>query len=175
MRQLLEQLYKKVLTLNNHGRGLRQNKQFWADEIGYKFKMSNVQAAIGCAQLERVDELTARKREILYTYKELTSMIPNMSMNAEPYGTVNGAWMPTVVFEQRSGITRDLLLQAFKKRNIDARVFFWPLSSLPMFKSAPDNVNAYSIPERAINLPSFHDITEFEQNRIVSTLKSLID
>ncbi len=170
-----EKLYHKVLVLNNHGRGLQQKKQFWADEIGFKFKMSNVQAAIGCAQLERAEELTKRKLEILHIYKEFTAMMPYLHMNSEPAGTVNGAWMPTVVFEEGSRITRKEIQQVFSDENIDARAFFWPLSALPMFKQAPENVNAFSIPERAINLPSFHDITKTEQLRIITALKSLMN
>ena len=53
--------YHKALTLSNHGRRKNQNKQFWPDEIGYKFKMSNIQAAIGLAQLERIETLVRRK------------------------------------------------------------------------------------------------------------------
>ena len=169
-----EKLYERVLSLNNHGRGIQQKKQFWADEIGFKFKMSNIQAAIGCAQLERIEELTAKKHNILNIYKDLTSIIPNMYMNSEPSGTVNGAWMPTVVFEQESGITRELLQQKFLEKNIDARVFFWPLSSLPMFEPVPENINAYSIPSRAINLPSFHDMIKADQLRVVAALKELV-
>ena len=169
-----EKLYHKVLVLNNHGRGLQQKKQFWADEIGFKFKMSNVQAAIGCAQLERVGELTKRKIEILHFYKEFTSMIPNLYMNSEPTGTVNGAWMPTVVFKEEAKITRKELQQVFSDENIDARAFFWPLSALPMFKPAPENINAYSIPGRAVNLPSYHDMTENDFDRITNCLKKLV-
>ena len=55
-------LYEKVLSLSNHGRVREQNKQFWPDRLGYKYKMSNIQAAIGCAQMERINELIARKR-----------------------------------------------------------------------------------------------------------------
>ena len=135
--------------------------------------MSNIQAVIGCAQLERVEELTAKKHKILNIYKDLTSMIPNMHMNSEPSGTVNGASMPTVVFEQETGITRELLQQKFLGANIDARAFFWPLSSLPMFAPVPENINAFSIPSRAMKLPSFHDITEDDQLRVVAALKEL--
>ena len=62
-------LYEKVLTLSNHGRSGNSTKQFWAEEFGYKFKMSNIQAAIGCAQLERIDELVAKKRYIFDFYQ----------------------------------------------------------------------------------------------------------
>ena len=63
-------LYETVLTLSNHGRARGQTKQFWPDMVGFKYKMSNIQAAIGCAQMERIDELINRKREILKYYRE---------------------------------------------------------------------------------------------------------
>lgn len=166
-----KQIHETVLALNNHGRSLHQKKQFWADQIGFKFKISNVQAAIGCAQLERVKELVDRKREILEIYRNLTIGLPGIRLNPEPIGTRNGAWMPTVVFEEETGITREIMQQSFEKANIDARVFFWPLSSLPMFEDVPDNLNAYSIPERAMNLPSFHDMLDGEIERVVDCLK----
>ena len=58
-------LFEKVLTLSNHGRARGQKKQFWPDMIGFRYKMSNIQAAIGCAQLERIEDLVSRKRAIL--------------------------------------------------------------------------------------------------------------
>jgi perosamine synthetase len=65
-----EVLFEKVLTLSNHGRARNQTKQFWPDMIGFKYKMSNVQAAIGCGQMERIEELISKKRQILSTYKK---------------------------------------------------------------------------------------------------------
>ena len=64
-----KKLYERVLVLSNHGRFQGQAKQFWPDMVGFKYKMSNVQAAIGCAQIERVDELILRKRSILSYYR----------------------------------------------------------------------------------------------------------
>jgi perosamine synthetase len=87
-------------------------------------------------------------------------------MNPESVGVINGVWMPTVVFDTETGITREKLQAVFAEQNIDARVFFHPLSSLPMFKALPDNIISWDIPKRAINLPSFHDITQLQQNRI---------
>ena len=55
------ELYERVLMLSNHGRSKNQKLQFWPDMIGFKYKMSNIQAAIGCAQMERVEELIRRK------------------------------------------------------------------------------------------------------------------
>ncbi|KPH09739.1 DegT/DnrJ/EryC1/StrS family aminotransferase [Rhizobium acidisoli] len=167
-------LYEKVLTLSNHGRARGQTKQFWPDAIGFKYKMSNIQAAIGCAQLERIDDLINRKREILAAYMIRLSALPGITMNPEYTGTVNGAWMPTAVFHPSTGITREMLQQAFDAANTDARVFFYPLSSLSMFEDRPENVNAWSIPERAINLPSYHDMSEADIDRVAATLTNLI-
>jgi perosamine synthetase len=166
-------LYERVLTLSNHGRARGQTKQFWPDLVGYKYKMSNVQAALGCAQMERVEELVSRKRAILAGYRQRLSELSGVAMNPEPEGTLNGAWMPTIVFDENTGITREQLQAAFLAENIDARVFFWPLSSLTMFEALPQNQHAWSIPGRAINLPSFHDLTQGEMDRVCSVLLSL--
>jgi perosamine synthetase len=83
-------------------------------------------------------------------------------------------WMPTIVFDEEACISRERLLLAFQEEGIDARIFFWPLSSLPMFTSAKYNKNAWSIPERAINLPSFHDISDESLQRVIAVIKGLV-
>lgn len=169
-----DDLFERVLTLSNHGRRSGQTKQFWPDVIGFKYKMSNVQAAIGCAQMSRIEELVARKRSIMRYYRERVAAFAGVSLNAEPDGTILGAWMPTVVFGKETRVGRDQLLAAFAAENIDARVFFHPLSGLPMFEKCPDNVHAWDIPNRAINLPSFNDITDTEMDRVVAVIAAQI-
>jgi perosamine synthetase len=165
-------LYETVLTLSNHGRARGQKKQFWPDVVGFKYKMSNIQAAIGLGQLERIEELTARKHEILEAYRERISGLPGVTTNPEPAGTVNGAWMPTAVFAPETGVTREALQASFAAENIDARVFFHPLSSLPMFEAREQNRNAWSIPTRAINLPSYHDMSSEEIDRVTQVIEN---
>ncbi len=168
-----EELYETVLTLSNHGRSRGQTKQFWPDMVGFKYKMPNVAAAIGCAQLERVDSLVERKREILNAYRRNLEGVNGIALNPEPAGTVIGAWMPTVVFEPGTGIVREGIQAAFADENIDARVFFWPLSGLPIFGGNPTNPIADSVASRAINLPSFHDITSDEIHRVSDVVRDL--
>ena len=167
-------LYETVLTLSNHGRARRQTKQFWPDVVGYKYKISNVQAALGVGQMERINELIERKRAILRGYRELLEGCPGVTMNPEPSGTVNGAWMPTVVFSPETGVTRERLQSAFAADNIDARVFFHPLSSLPMFGSLPGERLAADIAQRAINLPSYHDMNDEDQLRVMTLVKDVL-
>lgn len=168
-----DDLYEEVLTLSNHGRARSQTKQFWPDVVGFKYKMSNIQAAIGCAQIERISELTSRKREIFQAYHDGLAGVSGISMNPEPPGTQNGFWMPTVVFDESTGITTERLTAAFASENIDARVFFHPLSTIPPFAGSSGGKWAGDIPNRAINIPSFHDIAETEERRIVQVIQEI--
>lgn len=167
-------LYERALTLSNHGRARGQTKQFWPDAVGYKYKMSNVQAAIGCAQIERVNELVRRKREILHYYQERLLALPGVQMNPQTPGTVVGAWMPTAVFAPQTGIRRERIQAAFAARNIDARVFFHALSSLGLFPARPQNRHALDLPTRAINLPSYHDLSESDMDRVCDVVRELV-
>ncbi len=165
-------LYERVLTLSNHGRDRSQRMQFWPDVVGFKYKMANVQAAMGCGQLERVKQLVGRKQEILAFYENALSDL-DLVMNHSVVGTESGAWMPNVVFSPRSGVTRELALEEFSRAGIDARVFFYPLSDLPMFQKAVATPIAHDIASRSINLPSFHDISELEMLEVVEVVKRL--
>jgi len=168
-------LYERLCTMSNHGRNKNQKKQFWPEVIGYKYKMSNIQAAIGCAQMERIDELIARKREIFDYYKKTFSNISGVKLNAESEHTRIGAWMPTIQLENGSESDLELLKERFRSEQIDARVFFHPLSSLPMFQTRAHNHVAYITAQQAINLPSYHDMTENELSRVCSVVTQVLN
>lgn len=168
-----ESLYEKVLTLSNHGRQKDEPRQFWAGQVGYKYKISNLEAAVGCAQLERIEQLISSKRRVFEYYAEALKEA-SVQMNPEYKGTVNGYWMPTIVVDKAVAFDRDKLLSEFKDQSIDGRVFFWPLTKLPMFKEQPSNEISYSIYERAINLPSYYDLTPHEIEHVVSIVKRVL-
>lgn len=160
-----DELYERVLALSNHGRARGEQRQFWPERVGFKYKMSNLQAAIGCAQLERIDELLAGKRRVFEFYRASFEGLP-VAMNPEPLGTVNGYWMPTIVIDAGVSFQLEALLAAFKADNIDGRVFFWPLSSLGLFGVTPSHKVSHSLSRRALNLPSYHDLSETDLTRV---------
>jgi perosamine synthetase len=166
-------LYEKILALSNHGRMRAQTKQFWPDVMGFKYKISNIQAAIGCAQMERIDELIAGKSRVFHRYAKSLYDLP-IKMNPEPPGTVNGYWMPTMVVDEGVPFDRKVLLDTFQERGIDGRVFFWPLSMLPMFTRKQENLISYGMYERAINLPTYHDLSNEEIDNIVNIIRSTL-
>ena len=158
-----EAVYEKAKILNDHGRNAKdqENKMFWMRDYGYKYKMSNLQAALGCAQISRIEELVNKKREIFNWYKELLKDIP-CQMNPELENTKNSYWLPTVVFDKSLNFDRNAFFELCKENGIDSRPFFFPLSSLPMFEDRKENVISYDIFERSINLPSYHDLEKEE-------------
>ncbi|MCW7540531.1 DegT/DnrJ/EryC1/StrS family aminotransferase [Aquabacterium sp. A7-Y] len=165
-----EALHERVLCLSNHGRSPKQPRQFWPDVLGFKYKMSNLQAAVGCAQVERLDELIAAKRAVFHAYAERLSQLP-LTMNPQPDGTVNGYWMPSIVVDAGVDFDREALLADFKAHHIDGRVFFWPLSMLPMFEPCPAHTVSYGLYGRACNLPSYHDLSEAEIERVCAVVE----
>ena len=170
------ELHEKVNILNSHGRNSKNPKQFWAETIGFKYKISNIQAAIGCAQVERIEELIEKKREVFFEYHKLLSGVNGITMNPVPKdeNTQYGYWMPTVVFDKSLRVNREKLLSVFKENNIDGRVFFYPLSSLPMFEEKKENIVSYNIFDRSVNLPSYHEIEKKSIENISIKIKDFI-
>lgn len=139
-----KELYDKLIVLESHGRSPTATKQFWCTKIGYKYKMPNVAAAIGVAQMERVEELVARKRDIFNIYREKLGDIEGITFNPEKEGTRNSYWMTTVIFGPELDFNRDEILKKFAQENIDARVFFYPLSMMPPFQPPPPAITIIS-------------------------------
>jgi perosamine synthetase len=166
-------LRRKVDELNNHGRAFNEQRQFWPSELGHKYKISNIQAALGCAQLQRIDELVSGKRAVFARYRDaLLTELPGATMNPEPEYTVNSYWMPTLVLPEDLAPKRDSLLDFMRLHAIDARIFFWPLSDTPVFKhvrSIP-TPRAHNLSRRAFNLPSYHDLSLNDQQRVIETI-----
>lgn len=167
-----KELFDKLSILESHGRDPKVAKQFWSEKIGYKYKMSNIEAALGLAQIERIEELVGRKREIFAKYKARLGHLNALSFNPEQPGCRNSFWMTTVVFDEALNLDRAALIRKFEENNIDARVFFYPVSMMPMFEKRPANANAYSMHSRGMNLPCYHDITDADIDRVCGVILS---
>src|SRR6185436_2868005 len=110
-----EKLLQRVLFLRDHGRQ-PGDKHFWNREIAYKYKMSSMQAALGLAQLERIEELLQRKREIFAWYEQELEGIEGITLNYELPGARNAYWMVTVVLDRSYGIEKDALQQQLSEQ-----------------------------------------------------------
>jgi perosamine synthetase len=124
--------------------------------------------------MERIEELIAGKRRIFEYYKRYLDDLP-VAMNTESKGTVNGYWMPTIVMDEGIPFDRAKLLAAFGADNIDGRMFFWPLSMLPMFKPTIENTVSYSLYHRAVNLPTYHDMDQPAVERVCRVVRQIVE
>lgn len=175
-----EDLYQRVLVLRDHGRQ-PGDKSFLNTEVAYKYKMSSLQAALGLAQLERIQELIDKKREIFAWYQEELAGIEGVLLNYEPPGVKNTYWMVTVILDPVFGWQKEPLIQRLADYGIDTRPFFYPLSALPAFahleqaKSARQrNQVSYRLSPYGVNLPSALTLTPEEVRYVCRTLKALL-
>jgi perosamine synthetase len=155
-----DELHRRVLRLRDHGRD-PGDIHFENVEVGFKYRMSAVQAALGIAQLERLDELCEKKRHVFDLYAKELSEVPGVRMNSEPAGTRQSYWMTTVVWDESYRLGKKEVMQRLSERGIDSRPFFNPLSSLPALAHLPtaqrareENDVAQRISARGVNLPS---------------------
>jgi perosamine synthetase len=161
-----DDLHQRALFLRDHGR-LPGDTMFRNAEVAHKYKMSAMQAALGLAQLERVEELIARKRQIFEWYRRELAGCDWIRLNAQPPGTCNTYWMVTAILDSARGVTKELLIPRLRARNVDCRPFFYPLSALPAFAGHAQAVTARArnvvssrVSPYGVNLPSGLNMTE---------------
>jgi perosamine synthetase len=154
---------------------------FWNGEVAYKYKMSSMQAALGLAQLERLEELIARKRETFAWYREELDGVAGVTLNAEAEGTRNVYWMVTVILDATLGIEKEPLMAKLKERGIASRPFFYPLSSLPAYAGQAEaerarqrNRASYALSPWGVNLPSALSLTREQVRRVCDVLKEIL-
>jgi len=175
-----EDIFKRIQVLRDHGRQ-PGDRMFWNTEVAYKYKMSSMQAALGLAQLERINELLSRKRQQFEWYKEYLAKLDGITLNAEPEGIQNVYWMVTIVLDTKYGLNKTQLMERLSQRGIDTRPFFHPLSSIPAYEHSEQahlarkrNKIVYGISPYAINLPSALSLTKKEISAICATLINVI-
>ena len=173
-------LFERAQFLRDHGRR-PGDKMFFNHEVAYKYKMSSMQAALGLAQLERVEELLAQKRRIFSWYEKELAAVAGLSLNYESPDTRNVYWMVTVVLDAEYGLTKEELMRLLDQRNIDCRPFFFPLSSIPAYRDTEEarrararNSVAYRVTPYGINLPSGLNLTEEKVAYVCDALKAAL-
>ena len=169
------ELFEQAMILHDHGRDPKIKKTFWAQEIGFKYKMSNLQAALGYAQMQRVKELVDKKITIFNMYKKELENIDTITLNYEQEYVKNSYWMPTIILDEKLIIDRDEFINHLNKKGIGARPFFYPISSLPRFKKKEDNLVSYKLSKFGVNLPSNYEMKYEDIKYIIKYIKEFLD
>jgi len=157
-------LFERCMFLRDHGRK-KDGPAYYNYEVTYKYMPFNLQAALGYAQFQRIEELVGKKRQLLQAYRERLSDIPDLQFNNEPAYVTNGAWTTAVVFGRSHGVTKFDIIREMQEMGLPSRPFFYPLSSLPAYpgfeaRYKEKNPVAYDISVRGINLSCAMNLTD---------------
>lgn len=151
------------------GQGVSSKKTYWHDVIGYNYRMTNIEAAIGLAQLEKIKETLKLKRKIAEEYTKRLKDIPGIKCQGEEKWAKNVFWMYSILVPPSE---RDALMFYLKENDIETRPFFYPAHILPPYKEKRGKYpNAELLGASGINLPSFPELTTEEIETITGKIK----
>jgi len=141
------------LALKLRGQGLADDREYWHDVVGFNFRMTNICAAIGLAQLERADDFLARKRLLAEAYVRNLEGLP-LTMHAEVAGTTHSFWMCSLLTTDPA--QRDPLRRTMREAGIETRPLFHPVHTMPMYAQGQAGLDgSVALAARGINLPSW--------------------
>ncbi len=165
------ELYLRAKLLRDHA--MSTEKRYWHTEVGFNYRMTNLQAALGVAQMERINEFLEKRVQIMQWYRKFLGSEPRLLLNREEPGTKNVYWM---VCLELVGITendRSEIMGKLKEAGVDSRPYFYPVSDMPMYERAVTPV-AHDVSGRGINLPSYTDLTENDVRLISEATRGVL-
>ena len=175
-----DDVYERALFLRDHGRSPK-DVSFFNRQVAFKYKASSMQAALGYGQLNRIEELVEKKRELFFLYqKYLEPFSDYLSLNTTAGEVFNSFWMVTAIFNRKKKIEKEKIIEKMNRKNISCRPFFYPLSSLPAYSELQDanyniqNKVSYEISPYGINLPSALSLQEEDIKYVCSTLMNIV-
>jgi perosamine synthetase len=166
-----EALAARCRMLRDHA--MPPDRRYWHDEVGFNYRMTNLQAAVGVAQMERIDSFIRRKREIAALYREGLAGIPGVTFAAELPDCTNVYWMVSVLVEAPYALSRDALIPALRTHGIDSRPFFHPLDTLPPYLSTAPRPVAQHLSQCGLNLPSSPALTDAQVAYVCEVIRAL--
>lgn len=171
-------LFERCSFLRDHGRK-PGGPMYYNFEVTFKYMPFNVQAALGYAQFQRLDELVAKKRDMLRWYQELLSDIEDLEFNPEPEGVINSAWITGLIFGKSHRLNKHDAMAQLAELGLPARPFFYPLSCLPAFGSQDEryrlqNPVAYDLSERGINLPGALNLEREQIEQVATGIRTIL-
>lgn len=164
-------LYERALHLK--GQGLAKNREYWHDIIGYNYRMTNICAAIGLAQLEQIEETLRTKRRIFNLYSNLLED-SEFLIQPESGDVFHSYWMVSVLVPDAN--LRDFIRDTLADLGIETRPVFYPVHTMPMYSRIHrHHPVAEDISSRGINLPSFPGLTDEQVTYVSDSLRASLN
>jgi perosamine synthetase len=163
--------YQRARQLRDHA--MSPDRRYFHEQLGFNYRITNLQAALGVAQLERIEDFLERRAEIMDWYHSEIVVSNDVRLNRVTNWAKSVFWMVCLEVDWLDEMRRDVLMQALKARGIDTRPYFCPMSSLPMYKqlSLPVSDRKSKI---GLNLPSYYELTKDQVRRIAAGVNEIL-
>lgn len=169
-----DDLAKKMRILRAQGQSLSQ--RYWFTEVGFNYRMTNVAAAIGLGQIEKVEEHLAARRRVAALYNKYLSDIPRdlLVLPVEKDYAHHVFWMYTVRLGEKAKVSRESFRKALLDKGIETRPVFHPMTSMPPYFNEIEHYENSRLTELGVNLPTHEKLTEENIKYICSTIKETL-
>jgi perosamine synthetase len=165
------EFYQRAKRLRDHA--MSPQRRYFHEERGFNYRITNLQAALGVAQLERIEDFLDRRMEIMGWYKQEIAATDQVRLNRVKNWAKSAFWMICLEIDWLDETRRDLFMQALKARGIDTRPYFCTMSSMPMYKQQPLPISANKS-QIGLNLPSYYELTKSDVQRIGSDVNDVL-
>lgn len=166
-----EAFYQRAKYLRDHA--MSPTKRYWHTEIGYNYRMTNLQAALGLAQLERIDEILPKKQQIFAWYEQELAGIPGVRLNRTAAWATNVYWMVIMEVDGFGEAERDAFMQQLRSLQVDSRPYFYPLSQMGDYGVVNTPVT-YAVYQKGVNLPSYFDMEQRDVARVCAAVRKCL-
>jgi perosamine synthetase len=165
------EFYQRAKRLRDHA--MSPQRRYFHEERGFNYRITNLQAALGVAQLERIDDFLDRRTEIMGWYNAEIASTNSVRLNRVKNWAKSAFWMVCLEVDWLNETRRDAFMRALKQRGIDTRPYFCAISTMPMYRQPSPPVAAFKS-QTGLNLPSYYELTKPEVQRIAADVNELL-
>ena len=163
-----QQLYERLKFLRDHA--MSKEKRYWHTEVGFNYRMTNMQAALGLAQLSRIDEILEHRKLLFNWYSKYLNLSNKIHLNQKNEYAEPVYWIICLELENFSECGRDLFIENLKLIGVETRPYFFPVSAMPIYEEV-ENIISIHKSKIGLNIPTYFDLKEQD----VATISKLIN
>ncbi len=167
-----EQLAERVRVLRDHG--MSKDRRYWHPVLGYNYRMTNLQAAVGVAQMEKVERILEAKARVSATYDALLKDIPGITCPPRAEWASPVCWLYTLLVDESTfGKSRDTFMQVLQQHNVESRPVFPPMHKQPLYDAGITLPVTERVSDQGVSLPSAVSLTTTDIERIVGVIRAM--
>jgi len=163
---------EKARILRDHG--MSREKKYWHPVLGYNFRMTNIQAALGLGQMKKIETIIDRKRKIAQTYAQELKGVNGISLPPEAAWGKNIFWLYSILIRQETGKKRDDLIEYLQQNQVSSRPLFYPMPDMPFYAVDDHFPISQKISGQGISLPSGSSLTSGQIHFVSDLIKQFL-